>query len=501
MEQLQESIPKSMLELLTEAAKRIKRSQRIMAFSHIDADGISALAIIVTAIEREGKQFEWRNIHQINSETIVEIRTEIEKYKPELIIFTDFGTGQINLIQNHIVTLENVEHVIVLDHHLPQEKSSSNLEIDSHQKLVEINPYNHGLNGSYDVSGAGVSFLLAFTISKDNFDLAELAVVGATGDLQDFYGKGFTGINREILSLGVTTGYLRVTRDLTFFGINTRPLPYLLQYATDPYLPGITGEEEACFAFFNDLRIELKDENDQWRTWIDLDSEEKQRIIQQLIQVVISYYDDPLLAAGLIGDVVVLTRRPERTEMRSAKEFSTLLNACGRNKRPDVGVKICLGDPDAISSGRYLLQQHRQNLAQSLQILENGGFANMPGFYLVNDPEIPDTIIGVVIGMAQGSRIIPVDKPVLGISESSSNDSPLIKLSGRAHRDLIKRGINLKDVFVSVAEYMNQEHGTLVAEAGGHPMAAGAFLHRDYVDEFLKLSSQQITKILIKKPR
>jgi RecJ-like exonuclease len=227
-----------------------------------------------------------------------------------------------------------------------------------------------------------------------------------------------------------------------------------------------------------------------------LNSEEKQRIIQQLIQAVISYYNDPLLATGLIGDVVILARRPERTEMRSAKEFSTLLNACGRNRRPEVGVKVCLGDPDAISSGRYLLQQHRHNLAQALRVLENGGFVTMPGFYLVNDPEIPDTIIGVVIGMAQGSRIIPVDKPVIGISESSSNDSPLIKLSGRAHKDLIKRGINLKETFVSVAEHMNQEHGTLVVEAGGHPMAAGAFVHKNHVDEFLKLSSQHMAEIL-----
>jgi single-stranded-DNA-specific exonuclease len=496
MEELQEIVPSLMLELLTEAAKQTKQSRRAMAFSHIDADGISALAIVITSLEREGKQFEWRNIHQINSETIIEIRTEIENYRPDLVIFSDFGTGQIELIRNHIVTLKGVEHVIILDHHLPQEEISEDLGQTSGEKLIEINPCHHGLNGSYDVSGSGVAFLFALTLSSDNFDLAELAIVGATGDLQDFYGKGFTSINRKILEIGEATGYLKVTRDLTFFGINTRPLPYLLQYATDPYLPGITGEEEACFAFLNDLRIQLKDDNDQWRTWVDLESEEKQRIVQKLIQAVITYYNDPHLATGLIGDVIILVNRPERTEMRSAKEFSTLLNACGRNRKPEVGVQVCLGDPDAISSGRYLLQQHRQNLAHSLRLLENGGFKTMPGFYLVNDPEIPDTIIGVVIGMAQGSRIIPIDKPVVGMSESSTNDSPLVKLSGRAHKDLIKRGINLKETFVSVAERMNQEQGKLVAEAGGHPMAAGAFVHRDYVDEFLKRSSEQIVNTL-----
>jgi len=486
-----------MILLFNDAVEAVRQSRRVMAFSHIDADGISALAIVVAALERERKQYEWRNIHQINSETIIEICQQIQKYEPDLVIFSDFGTGQIELIRNHVTTFEFIKHTIILDHHLPQEDDVIVAELASSKKLIEINPCHHQLNGSYDVSGAGIAFLFALTLSPENIDLTELAIVGATGDLQDYYGKGFSGINKKILELGRAAGYLKITRDLTFFGINTRPLPYLLQYNTDPYLPGITGDEEACFTLLKDLNINLKS-NDEWRMWVDLDTNEKQRIIQKLIELIIASYNDPLLASGLIGDVVVLTQRPEKTEMRSAKEFSTLLNACGRNRRPEVGVKVSLGDSEAIPTGRYLLQQHRQNLAQALKLLENGRYESMDGCYLVNDPEIPDTIIGVVIGMAQGSRIIPIDKPVIGVSANSSNDSPLVKLSGRAHKDLIKRGINLKETFVSVAETMNETYGTLVAEAGGHPMAAGAFIHKDHVDEFIRRSSQHMADVLTK---
>ena len=94
MEKLLESLPEPMLELLKEAVRATKKSKRVMAFSHIDADGISALAIIVRAIENEGKEFKWRNVHQINSESIIEIKIEIEEFKPDLVIFSDFGTGQ-----------------------------------------------------------------------------------------------------------------------------------------------------------------------------------------------------------------------------------------------------------------------------------------------------------------------------------------------------------------------------------------------------------------------
>ncbi|MGY5871357.1 MAG: DHH family phosphoesterase [Candidatus Thorarchaeota archaeon] len=495
MENLLESLPESMVELLREAVQATKKAKRVMAFSHIDADGISALAIIVRAIENEKKEFKWKNIHQINSESIIEIKNEVEEFKPDLVIFSDFGTGQFNLVKNHIAVMDVVEQVIILDHHLPQDRDIEDGQSTHHHKIIEINPCHHDLSGSYDVSGSGVAFLFAIGLSSENVELSELAIVGATGDLQDFYGKGFTGVNENIIELGEAAGFLKVTRDLTFFGINTRPLPYLLRYATDPYLPGLTGEETACYSFYEDLGIPMKD-GDEWRTWVNLGSTEKQSVIQKLIQYIFEMYNDPRIAQGLIGDVIILPNRPERTEMRSAKEFSTLLNACGRNKRPEVGVKICLGDHEAIIEGRHLLQEHRRNLATALRRLENDGYKTMDGIYLVNDPETPDTIIGIVIGMAQGSRIVPIDKPIIGVSTNTSSDSPLVKLSGRAHKYLIKRGLSLKETFVSVADQMNEKYGKLVAEAGGHPMAAGAFINKDHVDEFLELSSELFEKAL-----
>ena len=495
MENLLESLPEAMLELLRNAVIATKKAKKVMAFSHIDADGISALAIIVRALEHEGKEFEWKNIHQINSESIIEIKIEIEKFKPDLVIFSDFGTGQINLVRNHIAVLDFVDQVIVLDHHLPQDGEINNDDSTLSHKIIEINPCYHDLSGSYDVSGSGVAFLFAIGLSPENIELSELAIVGATGDLQDFYGKGFTGVNKSIIELGESVGFLKITRDLTFFGINTRPLPYLLQYATDPYLPGLTSNEIACYSFFEELGIPTK-EHDEWRTWVSLESSEKQSVIQKLIHYIIEVYNDPKKAEGLIGDVIMLPQRPERTEMRSAKEFSTLLNACGRNKRPEVGVKICLGDQEAIIEGRFLLQEHRRNLATALRRLEQNSYETMDGLYLVNDPETPDTIIGIVIGKPRRLARKSARPGIIGISTNTSSDSPLVKLSGRAHKYLTKRGINLKETFVSIADSMNEKYETLVAEAGGHPTAAGAFIHKDHVDEFLKLSSEHLKKTL-----
>ena len=109
MENLRENIPEAMVELLNEAAQATKKAKRVMAFSHIDADGISALAVIIRALEFEEKEFQWRNIHQINSESIIDIKSSVEEFKPDLVIFSDFGTGQFNLVKNHIASIHDVE--------------------------------------------------------------------------------------------------------------------------------------------------------------------------------------------------------------------------------------------------------------------------------------------------------------------------------------------------------------------------------------------------------
>ncbi len=498
MSGLKEHIPEDMQSQLEMAANAVINASKVVAISHIDADGISALAIVVSMLFRLGKDHVWRNIHQLNSETIHEVAELVSEERPDLVIFSDLGTGQMDLIREHIAGLEYVRTIIVLDHHLSDTEHMDIEMLWENYSIIEINPWHHGLSGSYGVSGAGTAFLLAHEVSESNIDLTELAVVGATGDLQDYYGKGFDSINKDIIALGIENECLQVVRDLTFFGINTRPLPYLLQYATDPYLPGITGNEEACFAFFDELKIPLKDENDVWRMWVDLDKDEKQRVIQRLIQVILETYGDTRMATGIVGDVIVLVQRPPRTVMRTAKEFSTLLNACGRNRHPEIGVEICLGNEEAYSTGNTLLQQHRTNLAMALRRLESGGYNEMPGMYVVDDPETPDTIIGIIIGMAQGSRIIPIDRPVIGVARNTTDKKGTIKISGRCHKSLVDRGVNLRNAFVEVSSTLNEKYQRHIAEAGGHPMAAGAFVNEEFLDEFLSLTSNMLEQMMKK---
>jgi RecJ-like exonuclease len=119
--------------------------------------------------------------------------------------------------------------------------------------------------------------------------------------------------------------------------------------------------------------------------------------------------------------------------------------------------------------------------------------------YIVRDPLTPDTIVGVVIGMAQGARIIPDDRPVIGVCPNPSGDSPMLKVSGRAQKTVVQQGVNLMEAFSRSAEMLNGTHGQMLAEGGGHPMAAGAFVHHDYLDEYLELVSKKIVSMMSEK--
>jgi single-stranded-DNA-specific exonuclease len=141
-------IAESMQRLLQQAADSLHKARKVLAISHIDADGISAMAIVIKTVERQGKDFLWRNIHQLNSETIYTVVDLVKESGADLVIFSDLGTGQMHLIQEHVVGKYGVDKVIVLDHHLPSEDRNDSSSVSDDVHLIEVNPCQHGYSGS-----------------------------------------------------------------------------------------------------------------------------------------------------------------------------------------------------------------------------------------------------------------------------------------------------------------------------------------------------------------
>jgi len=216
----------------------------IHVFSHLDADGIAAAGVIGKALFRLDARFRLRITQWVDEKIIGEIVAD----KPELVIFTDFGSGYIDLLNEKVPNFK----VVILDHH----QVAGTAQNPNH---VQVNPHAYGMDGATDVSGSGVAYFAAKALDKRNVDLAPIALVGALGDLQDRYDqRKLNGLNALIVEDAVNAKLVSVEKDLTFFGRETRPIHKALASTTNPFLPGISGQEDKVLDILSSLKIPLK---------------------------------------------------------------------------------------------------------------------------------------------------------------------------------------------------------------------------------------------------
>lgn len=222
-----------------QCAAYIKKHTSALVVSHIDADGLTSAAIMGKALGRAGVEYKTRFVKQLDQKSL----TEIADLNPELVIFTDLGSGMLEAISSLKL------NAVISDHHQPK---------GTHE--YHLNPHLFGINGATEISGSGITYFLASAMG-DNEDLASLAIVGAVGDLQHVKHGQLVGTNRSILEEGVRKGVLCYEKDLLLFGKQTRPIFKLLQYSSDPYLPGITGSEDASIEFLKRIAYASMERN------------------------------------------------------------------------------------------------------------------------------------------------------------------------------------------------------------------------------------------------
>ncbi len=427
--------------------------------SHVDADGLTASAIICTALERRNIDFKPLFFRQLDDSALDEVADQ----GSDLVIFTDLGSGMIQEIMDRKLD------AIVADHHKPQECPS--------QPLAHINPHLVGADGANQLSGSGSTFLLARALASApgaNDDLAALAVVGAVGDLQDMARGQLIGLNRCILDIGSRAKAVDFSRDIKLFGRQTRPVYKMLEYCQDPYLPGLSGKEDACIAFLKEIGIRLGGE--KWRRWIDLNQEEKASVVTAIIQKGLRCGVSNIRLERLIGEVYILLKEREGTELRDASEYSTLLNATARYGHAGVGLEVCMGNRDkAFDEAHKLLGQHRQNLVNGLKLVSQRGITPLNSIqYFDAGDEILDTIVGIVAGMS--FQMADRSRPILAFAKNEQGD---LKVSARGTQDLVRAGLDL-------AHALSLSARAVGGVGGGHNVAAGATIPLQAKEEFLE---------------
>jgi len=432
-------------EKMQEIASRVRENEDFVVIHHYDADGTSSGAILVQALEREGKKVQKMWIKQLYKETIGEIKGKGKNY-----VFVDFGSGQLGYLKE-----EFGENLYVFDHH-----QKSNVEHPNH-----FSPFDYGIDGGTEISASGIAYLFAKTLNEKNIDLVPLAIVGAVGDVQDFHGK-LIGLNAEIVKEGKENGFVKVENDLRLYGRVTRPLTSFLMFSSSPVLPDLTANEENCKKFLQELGIELK-QGEAWRTYNDLSEEERKKLTSALIVHLSSHNVPEWKIQELIGEVYSFPKENPKSPLSDAKEYSTLLNACGRHGHADIGVDVCMGDrTEKYLEAMSLMQEHRRQLRQGIEWVIQTGVDEKEQFYYFDSGErIKESIVGIVAGMLYGSGTIEDNKPIIAVA---MNEDGSLKISGRATKDLLDKGINLGKAFREICNELGEGN-----EGGGHAIAAG----------------------------
>lgn len=446
-------------------ADKIRASEEVMLVSHIDADGLTSAGIMCTALKRLDKPCETRFVKKLDEPALKKIADESSG---RTVLFTDLGSGALDTILSLGID------AIVADHHQPKP-----VDYDYH-----MNPHLFGLNGATDISGSGSSFILAMKLG-DNFDLSPLAIVGAVGDLQDMRTNALVGVNRQILDMGRDKGCIAYEKDIKLFGRQTRPIYKLLQYSSDPFIPGLTGAEDSCVAFIEGAGIPVKAES--WRRWIDLSPDERRVFTSKLFQYCLSCGMSQNKIKRLVGEVYTLLTETPGTELRDASEYSTLLNATARYDYADIGLAVCMGDRgEAFNYARDLLEQHRKNLVNGLNYVMDNGVVRMNNLqYFHAKKEIRETIVGIIAGMSSSLDCVRRDMPIIAFACSEEG----VKVSARGNHDLIMRGLNL-------AKALGEASADVGGAGGGHDIAAGATIPDGKEDEFIAILDQKIGKQL-----
>ena len=436
------------------AAGRISDADAVTVISHIDADGISSEAILRQGIARAGIPVKSVFVRQLEPMTMKKVPED-----STLKVFIDLGAGQQNLLEERGLS---EEEVVIIDHHVPQ-----NVETPYFQA--------NGLTHGYEkLSAAGIGYFVMRELDEINTDLSKLAVVGNVGDMMARQTCKLVGPAHEIVEDGVRAGCISVVEhDLNCYGVSTRPIHTVLSYCDDPYIPGISNNMPGAEEFMKRVGVPLRNGRGKWRVWEELGYEERRAIISALAQ--------QLIAGGghidrLFAETYIFPDEEVRTPLRNASEYATMLNACGRWAKPEIGSAVCCGDRGrAYSDAEHMLRHHKTIIREMMQYILDKGVTELSHIqHLHVGEKFPDTIVGIGAGMALSK--LNWRKPIM-ILCYMPDDPEFCKISMRTNERMVQEGVDLQAALLSASE-------ALGGSGGGHKIAAGAYIPRTKESEF-----------------
>ncbi|MBT4352585.1 DHH family phosphoesterase [archaeon] len=459
------------LEKGIEFLKSIDKKEIIRLISHLDSDGICAAAIMVSALKKEDRRFKLSILNQLGDNELDILSKEDQKYY----IFTDLGSGQLKNISQKLPD----KKILILDHHAFDENS---LQILNNSNIVHINPKLYGYNCNEEISGSGVAYIFSKKINQTNIDMSHIAIIGAIGDSQEK--KGFLGLNNDMLEDAIKSNLISLEKGIRWFGIETKSLVKLMSNSTDLKIPGVNGSEDRSYNFLKQIGIAPRGKV-TWKKYSDLTDEEKEKLKKAIIEK----RKDEKTPEDILGVRYILVNQENSSPTKDAKEFSTLLNACGRLGHYAIGVGACLNDSKSKEEAYEVLKEYRRKITEGMNWYEENKFNEKKillkdGYIIINaKDEIIPTIIGTLSSIVSYSGYFQKKTFILSMARIIEKNKTKISLRCSKRDD----GADLRSI---ISEIMKTVNG----ESGGHVNAAGGTILTSVEEDFIENADRILQK-------
>ena len=417
----------------------------IFIISHFDTDGITSATILIQTLRKLDKRFSLKIVTRLEEETILDLPRD------KVIVFLDLASGSLNYLSKM-----NFENVFIIDHH--------QIFQEIPEKLNIINPQ---LNGKEEISSSSLTYLFCKYLSEDTKELAKLAVLGMIGDCME---KSIDKLNNLIIN----DGEVKRKRGLLIYP-SARPLNRTLEYCSDPYIPGITGNPQGVTELLRE--VGLSPLNGKYKSLIELNDNEMSKLVTSIV-----LKNPKVKNREIIGDIFLIKFF---NKLEDARELSAIINACSRLGESETAVQFCMELTKAKKRAELMHTKYKQFIISGLKFVSESEKIEGNGFVIINAKDkIKDTIIGTIASILSNSSIYEEGTVITTMAYYEDK----IKVSSRS---VGKSGRNLREILSSVIEKIG-------GDVGGHEVAAGCMLKREKEKEFLDCLKKSLEIELVK---
>jgi len=437
------------------AEKFLKKTEKkdILVISHFDTDGITSGAIFGKCLKKLDKNFSFKIVKGLDEEIINSLP------KTKVLVFLDLGSGSLEDISK----LKN--EVFIIDHHEIQK------DFNYPENMNIINP--HLIENCELISGSCVSYLVSKELAKKDTESANLAIVGMVGDMMEReLGRS---VNEILKDAGAT-----IKKGLLLYP-STRPLNKALEYCSNPYIPGITGNSFGACDLLREAGVEFT--KNGYKSLIELEKDEMQKLVTALAL----RFPNHDAISGLIGNLFLIKFF---NKIEDARELSALINACSRMGNSEVALLFCMGNKNAKEQAEKIYIKYKQSIINALNQINSNPKIEGKQYVIMNAQErISDTIIGTIASILSMSSLYEEGKIIITMAYNQDKIKVSSRISGR--KNVTENGRNLKDIMDSITELIG-------GESGGHKFAAGCVISKDKEEAFIELIKKKLDIEVVK---